>query len=414
MMRRRRHGPLRAKIAICCSLLGARAASGMPLSGCSFLKPQRLSSFSSCAEFSAVRGRSGCRKVKGLCPACVTYAGDDVAMWLPDYFIEITPHTGKSLFTESPDGAGLAAQLQLGARWWESATKAPLTPASMGSVSPSAASSFWQARILTIPYGAQVTSFPPLAASKGTGLPVCYAALSEFLAAQWNYNLADGPYALAWAPVGAGLCLNIAGAGVAGGLAEAKRVLTPLRGASSSASLPVDLTCASPVPAEEAIAKNALPAADTMSPLTDPQKLCMGSWGNLIPRTGWISSEDPYMAALTAAYKFQSLAADSHINPDLKRRSDDKWQIVYPPRANSRCFHPGSPVDALAVAGDDPVSRSRDEMTTGSVRKGVYVIAVWRRRHTCEEPLEAVGGWTTTYRANLAKNEALCAAVPSL
>lgn len=54
----------------------ARAASlTMPFHGCTFYKPRLVlesfagaSPFAGCAEFSAVNGRNGCRKVKGVCP----------------------------------------------------------------------------------------------------------------------------------------------------------------------------------------------------------------------------------------------------------------------------------------------------------------------------------------------------------
>ena len=82
-----------------------------PLNGCTFYKPRLVPEFGRCGQFSAVRGRSGCRKVKGICPACVTYPGDDVQMWLPDYFIEVTRHIGRSMFAENFDGVALAAQL---------------------------------------------------------------------------------------------------------------------------------------------------------------------------------------------------------------------------------------------------------------------------------------------------------------
>jgi hypothetical protein len=43
-----------------------------------------------------------------------------------------------------------------------------------------------------------------------------------------------------------------------------------------------------------------------------------------------------------------------------------------------------------------------------SERKGTYVIAVWRKRETCEEPFETIGGWSAAYQLHLKKNAALC------
>ena len=390
-----------------------------PLNGCTYYKPRLLPGFRGCAEFSAVRGRQGCHKVKGVCPNCVRYLGDDVQMWLPDYFIEVTRHVGRSIFAESLDSGALAAQLALGVKWWELSTHAPVLPgASNGMQSPHAASSFWHARILTVPYGAEVSNFPPLSSSKGSGLPICFSALSEFLPAQWNFNVADAPYAIAWAQVGAPLCLSIVGGAVAAGAGEAKRRVRKIAGGVGSMPTgPVDSSCANPVGAAEAMVKDAQPSADTLAPLSgDLTALCMGTWGNLVPRTGWIGSDDPYMSALAAAYKFQSLAGDMHLNASLKLLADDKWQIVYPPRPGSACFRPGSPLaDIVGMGGDDPVARASDEITpAGSLKGHTYVLAVWRRRNSCEEPLEAVGGWTAVYQANFVKNQGLCQAVPSL
>ena len=387
-----------------------------PLNGCTFYKSRLLPKFPGCAEFSAVLGRNGCRKVKGICPACITYPGDDLQMWLPDYFIEITKHAGGSIFTESADSAALRTHLAIGQKWWEASTKVPLVPsASRGSQSSSSADSFWHARILTVPYGAEANTYLPLSPSKGTGLPTCFSALSEFLPAQWNFNLADGPFAVAWAPVGAPMCLSIVGGAAAASADEAKRQVGMVAGGiGTMRNLPADTSCANPVGVQEALAKDAQPSADTLSPLSgDLSKLCMGTWGNLIPRTGWILSDDPYMSALAAAYKFQSLAGDMHLNPALKLQSDDKWQIVYPPRFASGCFHPGSPLASLPGSdGDDVVTRTKDEVELGGVRKAhTYVIAVWRRRHSCEEP--GAGAWDAAYKVNVAKNKALCQTVGS-
>ena len=85
----------------------SHAAEAVPFHGCTFYKPRlTLPSFAGgtpwagCASFSAVTGRNACRKVKGICPFCVTYAGDDVQMWLPDYYIEVTRHLGRSAFAK--------------------------------------------------------------------------------------------------------------------------------------------------------------------------------------------------------------------------------------------------------------------------------------------------------------------------
>lgn len=389
-----------------------------PFNGCTFYKPRLASesfanatNFGGCAEFSAVFGRNGCTKTKGPCPACIHYRGDDVQMWLPDYFIEVTKHVGRSVFAESIDGKVLAAHLALATTWWGSRTMGGVNPLlSNGTSLDSSRESFWHARILTIPYGSMFSNYPPLGASKGIGLPFCYSSISEFFPDQWNKNLSDGPYAFAWAPVGGPLCLSLAGGIVSGALAEAKSKIGAM--GRITGNLPTNsFQCASPVMAEEGYQKNKWPTSDVISPIAsgDLTKLCMGSWGNLVPRTGWIASEDPHMSAMLAAYKFMSLSADFNLNPELKLKDDDKWQIVYPPRIGGGCFKPGSPLKELIPAADDSSYRSKDELDPSSILKNsTYIIAVWRKRESCEEPLQYIHGWSADYEINYHKNEKLC------
>lgn len=412
----------------CVSIASQTLASPLlsPFHGCTFYKARLAlpsyaggQPFLGCANFSAVNGRNGCTKTKGVCPFCVVYSGDDVQMWVPDYFIEVTKHVGRSVFAESVDAPSLKFHLQLASKWWEASTLAPATGIfSNGSTSPSGRESFWHARILTIPYGSWVNNFPPLASSKGVGLPSCFSGLSEFLPAQWNFNLADAPYAAAWAPAGIPLCLSPVGASAMGALQEARARVSQIASSTPRLpDLPVDPTCANPVGASEAFYKNALPTSDALAPLKGEvaNKLCMGSWGNLLPRTGWVLSEDPHMSAMIAAYKFMSAAGDFHLSEHLKLRTDDKWQIVYPPQLGSGCFTPGSPLKDLPPAAEDPVSRGRDEVTPfGALKNNTYVIAVWRRRSSCEEPLQWIGGWDADFKANYLKNQAICQAAGAL
>lgn len=401
-------------VLICAAFGGAE-----PLSSCSFYKPNLLPlTFASgvpntgCAEFSAVLGRRGCKKIKGTCPFCVKYPGDHVQMWLPDYFIEVTKHIGKSLFTSLPTGSLLATQLSLAQFWASTTLLAPTTSAlSNGTHSESGSSSFWHARIITVPYGLEVNNYPPLRAPSGTGFPHCYSAISEFYTAQWQLNLSDSPFALAWMPIGLSLCNN-PGVNLATELfGQAKKNISSLTSTdlgTGGGFIPSSFQCALPVGAKEGTFKNTLPTSDALSPLRSPQKLCMGSWGNLLPRTGMISTDDPLMSALIAAYKFQSLAADFNLNAALKMVADDKWQIVYPPRHPATCFSPGSSL-TLPLQMDDPLTRAKDELSFDQKLKDhTYVIAVWRRRESCEEPLSQIDGWNKSYKANFIKNKTAC------
>lgn len=389
-----------------------------PFNGCTFYKSRLLresfagaSDHGGCANFSAVNGRHGCKKSKLFIP----YNGDDVQMWLPDYFIEVTKHIGRSIFAESLDGVTLKAQLGLATAWWGFATSSTVTPKiSNGSQSDSGHDNFWHVRILTVPYGSLANNYPPLAVAKGNGLPFCYSGISEFFPAQWTYNISDAAFAFAWSPVGTKMCLTASGAVTAGAVAAAKASVGKIISGTKKLPSITPVQCANPVGASEGTSKNALPTSDAYAPLLsgDLTQLCMGTWGNLIPRTGWIPNEDPQMSAMMAAYKFMSLAGDFHLNSDLKPKSDDKWQIVYPPRIGGKCFTPGSPLNAITPAADDPLTRSKDELdSSSSLKNYTYIIAVWRKRESCEEPMQFVGGWSADYKANYYKNLGVCQAM---
>jgi len=112
----------------CVSIASQTLASPLlsPFHGCTFYKARlALQSYAGgqpflgCANFSTVNGRNGCTKTKGVCPFCVVYSGDDVQMWVPDYFIEVTKHVGRSVFAEAVDVPSLKLHLQLASKWWE-------------------------------------------------------------------------------------------------------------------------------------------------------------------------------------------------------------------------------------------------------------------------------------------------------
>lgn len=370
----------------------------MPLHGCTFYKPKFISHFGSCADFSSKLGRNRCKKTKGSPPFMTTYPGDHVRMWLPDFFIEVTKHAGQSLFAESLDGQALKVQLQ---------TVRSL-PLKNGSESSSSGDSFWYARLLGVPYGALANSFPPVPPTLEGGIPACFKGISEFYNDQWNLNLADAPYAAAFAPVGASMCLSPAGATAFS--PEIKKSITGMSGNPGTMSENPGIPCAVPVTGAQALAINALPTSEPARTLASPSRLCMGTWGNLIPRTGWIPTEDLTMSALMAAFKFQSLTSDLQLSPDLAPRTDDKWQVVFPPQVTNSCFTSGSVTHI--PPGD--LGRERDELVPGGLKKHhTYVIAVWRQRDTCEEPMPFEAR-KKAYQVNFEKNKTLCQAVGGL
>ena len=62
-----------------------------------------------------------------------------------------------------------------------------------------------------------------------------------------------------------------------------------------------------------------------------------------------------------------------------------------------------------ALGADDPLSRAKDELGFDQALKDhTYIIAVWRRRESCEEPLSQIDGWGKIYKSNFEKNKAVC------
>ena len=405
------------------SVGGSQQAFGMvtvPFNACTaYAPPFVLQNFAGgtpalgCASWSAIRGRAGCTKVKGVCPLCVTYPGDHLQMWLPEFFIEVTSAPGESVFTASADGLLLKKHLALGNIHWKASTLSPFQPFSRSQSDVVSHSIFWHARILVMPYANMMGSFSPLPGVTGTEAPTCFAGLSEFIPEQWAYNFVDVPYAFGWSPVGSALCNTPEGAGLLGGLEAAKGAVSNI-GLGKSFGGGQGEVCARPVGLAEASVKMLRPSSDALAPLTmGPQeissKLCMGSWGNLLPRSGWAVTGDPLLSAMQAAYRFTSVAADFNLNDNWKLRSDDQWQIVFPLSLPGTCFKPGAPFPILAPAPTENFAqRQENELNPFSNRKGTYVIAVWRKRETCEEPLETVGGWSAAHKLHLAKNSALC------
>ena len=402
------------------NIISAQTLLTAPFNACTFKAPPFVlqsfaggAPFAGCAEWSVIRGRNGCHKMKGVCPLCVTYPGDHLQMWLPEFFIELTTAPGKSVFTMSADGLLLKQHLELANKYWKASTLA-IHPLHTRSFSDSVTqSNFWHARILVMPYGNLMGNFSPLPGISATEVPSCYAGLSEFMPDQWNYNLADAPYAMAWSPVGTALCNTPHGATLLGGIEAAKSLAGSVGVGKTFQDSPGEV-CARPVGLIEASLKNLRPTGDTLAPITlGPQeissKLCMGAWGNLLPRTGWSVTADPLLSAMQAAYRFTSATSDFYLNDNWKLRADDKWQIVFPQNAPGTCFKPGVQFPILSPAPLENVAqRTAHELALLSERKGTYVIAVWRKRDTCQEPLQTFGAWSASHKLNLVKNAAIC------
>lgn len=385
----------------------AKAATiSMPVNGCTIYKPRLFSFFDTCAEFSAVTGRNGCTKVKGICPYCITYQGSDVQMWLPDFVVEASAHFGRSMFAESISGAALKLHLKAATRWASSNWK-QFELMSDGTGMDTAHGMFWQVRVLPLPFGSLVTTFPPLASSKGVGLPICYSSLSELDIAEWTYGIADAPAAAALATVAIPACFSPLGA-AANSIGQ---TIAAHVGGSETSGSGFPSGCALPVPAKFGLAKTMMPTSDAWN----PTKLCIGSLGSLIPRMGMVFAGDTYKSALLAAVKMASLTADHFGDSNTGGWNvEDKWQLVYPPSPHGYCFRPGQlstltefPTGVL----EDPATRAADNVSLNA-RSGTYVWVVWRKRNSCEEPFDAV--WRADYKINKAKNLAICKAASSI
>lgn len=386
----------------------ALADVSLPLYACTNYSAKFLSTFDSCADFSVTRGGNRCYKTKGACPACIVYAGDNLQMWLPDYFVELTPHVGRSLFAESTAGAALKLHLTAAKKWWDKSFPAVPTT-SNGRVDDSTQTSVWHARILPVPFGAITNTYPPLASSKGAGIPTCYTSLSELIPNQWKYGTADAPYAVALGQKLVEHCLLNPGTSIA---AEAISRLAPKISAPPSVgNVGSDIPngCARPIFDSEAVLKNITPSSDVWN----PAKMCIGSLGPLVPRVGDVQTSDPFNGALTAGVKFASLTADFFgDNVTAGWKVDDKWQLIYPPSPHNGCFRPGQLGQIAHLPTgvvEDFSERAKREISglKADVRAQVYVFAVWRKRESCQEPLGSTF-WQISYKTNKEKNSNIC------
>lgn len=391
----------------------ALADFSVPLHACTMYSSRLKSQFDSCADFSVVNGRSNCTKTKGECPYCVKYPGDHFRMWLPDYLVEVTPHVGRSMFAEATAGAALNLHLKAATAWWDKTM--PSTPlTSSGASSEVSHSSFWHVRILPVPFGKEVNTFTPLPSSRGTGIPTCYSAVSELIPHQWAHGTVDLSIALAQTALAVPACLHPLGAGLAATQQAAAAELPSVGNIVSSVS-GVDIDgfpsgCARPVAELEAKARNFAAGADAWN----PAKLCIGTLGPLLSRTGTVAADDPFKAALTAGVKFASLSSDFFGDTTTGGwQLSDKWQLIYPPSLHNYCFRPGqfSQLKELPFGvNEDGAVRVKDNLNMSgakaNVKSNTYVFAVWRRRETCEEPMI----WRASYNINKGKNSAICSA----
>jgi hypothetical protein len=395
--------------------------SSLPASGCTFYKPQMIAqSFGMCANYSAAIGRNGCTIYHW--PG-ITYPGVDVQMWLPDFFVEVTKYTGRSMFAQNPANPlelGFIAHLKLASLYFQAAE--PQTSTLGGgeitdgpTVDDLNQMSYWQVRMLQVPFGKETMEFRPGLTPRGTGLPIYYDGISEFVSQQWRDNLADLPFATLLEPVANPFCNSLAGGAAVGITNELRGKLSTAIGSFGNSppfpNLPFGV--ATPMPAKLIFSQNLLPTSDVFAAFSDPTKLCIGSKGPLIPRTGFISSEDRSQSALMAAVKFMSLIGDAYPwGRDYKLQNSDKFQLVYPATA-ALCFNPAAILDSNFLEARNPI----DENIPGSAN--TYIFAVWREKHSCED--KGPGGqsvgiayFNSIHPIDIQKNKAICSVVGAL
>lgn len=373
-------------------------AHSVPFHGCTFYKPQFIPyswpgvQGAGCADFKSVYGQ--CTIVHCGFWGCISYAGNKVSGYIPDYFIEVTKKSGRSSFAESLDGAGLNSQLQLAQKYWDLnyPPVAPVVGQTGTSQTIEDVKSVYQhlsyARMITVPYSDPLWRFRGLDPPKGSSIPTCFQGISEFDPTTWNDDPVRNPdfaISAALSSVSAAVCLSSAGSTSQGAIATARGVISglsiPTGNRTGIETQGFGANCAMAVPSWYGSAQSIQTAANF---LADPTKLCMGYMGALLPRTGKISASDNWTASLESAYRMASLTQD-HFN-NGGGIGDDKWQIVWPRVAAPYCFAPGG-LDTPHEGTDTSLKTFADEFPAAQGLDDM-VIAVWRKRESCLEPYD--------------------------
>jgi hypothetical protein len=386
-----------SKILLISLLLSFAHSFAVPFHGCTFYKPRLLAHSwpgtqgTGCADFKSVYG--ACTIVHCGFWGCISYPGNKITGYVPDYFIEVTKKIGRSSFAESPDGAGLNSQLQFSEKYWD-LNYPPVAPV-VGQSGPSQtiedSKSVYQhlsyARMITVPYSDPLWRFQGIDPPKGSSIPMCFQGISEFDPTTWNDDPVrnpDFPIATALSSISSIVCLSAVGSASQGAIASARQIINALP-IPSGARIGIENqsfgpNCALPIPAWYGEAESIKTASKFLS---DPTKLCMGYMGALLPRTGKVSSSDNWTASLESAYRMASLTED-HFSNGGGVQGSDKWQIVWPRVAAPYCFapgglntpHEGTEASLKTVADEFPAAQGIDDM----------VVAVWRKRENCLEP----------------------------
>lgn len=381
-----------------------------PLNACTFFSTNFVaSSFLnplSCSEFMTPRRviPQGCQYSK-----FPPIRGTLTEFWFPFAFIEVTREIGGSIFAESLDAQIPLAHIKLATAWYQKAlvSEAPIVLKPMAAAfAPTAVIPIfsngttqnngngrnlhsWNVRMLPIPYsnlatqGTGLGSFPPFGSMRGniTLAPGCYDGISEFNPGGWLWGKDDTLLATAYSPFAVTACL--AGGGVAGeliGEASSQAKSAAIAQIGGNFEVPdanpssLGIQCDRPRAPNEGLIRNFQPGSDALN----PSKICMGTLGPLLPRSGKITGSNKYRTAEIAAIKFMSILGDSTGNFQFHLKDDDKFQLVYPNNTSPGCFKPGSVLE---------LSRIISLELRNFFAKDVYVFAVWRKNTECLDPV---------------------------
>lgn len=373
-------------------------ALAAPFDGCTFHR-SRLAQASwpggtgrGCADYRVQA--NGCIKTKVIPPTVVTYQGDLISGRAPEYFIEVTPHFGESVFARGVEGAPLAAQLEAARQYWEAQLNSGWVPkAAQGGVSsesndPEMASQFWHARVVKVPYALPTWGWPEHHVTNvgPVGPAPCFLALSEFTPHVWADTPNNPESTLAGilnGALGTSMCNLVPGLAFVSDLTDPPRPDSPIA------------ACALPVTKEQVTTNMFVPGSEVSDVIAAPSTMCAGRLGPLFPRSGWTNYGDELNQAQLAAYRMASIGKDHFLSgPGVE--AQDRWQVVWPPAANpleANCFVPGAerPLVELLPAVSLPLIPATDgpnqQPTRGGKEgSGSYVFAVWRRWTKCVEP----------------------------
>lgn len=207
---------------------------------------------------------------------------------------------------------------------------------------------FFHARVIQAPLS--YTAYQGMACGGSKMEKMCFDAMSEHIES-WKTGIADlmQPSFLAWkAAIPACFKKGMVNAAATGD------VLTGFSQGSQSCGFPL--------------------AGLKMFPPTTAD-IC-GGWGVLMPRTGFVESSSSMGAALLAAKRIKSIAAE--VYKTMPSSPDEKWSLVYP--NSSSCFREGKSL------GEVEVIKGANEMgrLSGKDHQS-YLFAIWRRVSCCKD-----------------------------